>query len=172
MLRFLREHDVLCLDVAVDDAALVDVLERVRDLTKHVDRATYRHRQEPGTDQRVAVDELHDHEHAELGILAVVDDRDDIRVRNLARELRFVVEAQPRALVVGEYRRDDLEREGLAELEVADAVDAALAAFAELTFHLVTTTDDHTASLSYVARTATIDATTPRSRIGRESFRP
>ena len=63
---------------------------------------------------------------------------------DFARELRLVVEAQARVLVLGEDRRDDLEREWFAELEVADALDAALAAFAELALDLVATPDDHT----------------------------
>jgi hypothetical protein len=40
----------------------------------------------------VAFDQLHDHECAERGVFAEVDDRDDVRVRERAGDARFTIE--------------------------------------------------------------------------------
>ena len=67
------------------------------------------------------------------GVLAEVDDRHDVRMRDLARELGLLVEARPRRAVERERRGDDLQRERLAELEVASAIDLAHPALAQAT---------------------------------------
>jgi hypothetical protein len=126
------EHDVLRLDVAVDDAALVNVIECLGDLTEDVDRALHRHRQGAGRDEGLALDELHHHVCAELCVLAEIDDAHDVGMRDFARELRFLVEANACSVISRERRRDDLQGERLAELDVARLVDVPHAAFAEL----------------------------------------
>ena len=93
----LVEEDVVRLDVAVHDPAPVRVVERDGDLRGIP-------RRERGTadgpiahddvGQRAAGEVRHDEEH-DVADLAVVDDRADVRVRQLRRRLRFAPEALP-----------------------------------------------------------------------------
>lgn len=124
----------------MDDAALVDVLERVGDLGEHVERALRAHRQRAARDQAIALDELHDHVRAVPSVLAVIDDADDVRVRDLARELRLLVKARARDVIRRKRRRDDLERERLAELDVLGAIDLPHPAFAQPPIQRITAT--------------------------------
>ena len=137
-----RQHDVVGLDVAVDDAAPMNVLERIRDLAEDVARTARGHRDGALVGQRLALDKLHDHVRAEGLVLAEVDDRDDVGVADLARELGLLVEPLARRRVERERRRDELERERLAELDVPGAIHLTHAAFPEATVERVATTDD------------------------------
>ena len=89
-----RDHDVRGLDVAVDDAARVAVLEGVGDL----DRRCRRPRRGAATASRirrsrfVPLDERHDEEERAL-VPAEVVDRHDGRVVHLGDELRLALEA-------------------------------------------------------------------------------
>ena len=121
-------HDhVLRLDVAVDDAALVGVVERVGEReadAQHVAVRQLAGRLELG--ERAALHQLGD-EVAAAVLLARVEQRDD----------RVVVEPRDgaglalRALGRGPAGRDDLDRHGAAEALVAGGVDRAEAAGAE-----------------------------------------
>ena len=90
----LDEHDVVGLEVAVDDAGGVRVLEAAQDLADDLERARRRHR--PGRDrrgQRLAREELHDQEQRALRRAAEVGDGDDVRVGEAAGRLGLALEA-------------------------------------------------------------------------------
>jgi hypothetical protein len=136
----LAEQHVVGLDVTVHDAVLVDVVERVGELAEDVERALDRHRTVARREQRLALDELHHHVGAERHVLAEVDDRHDVRMRDLTREPRLVVEALPRVVVIGERRCDHLQGEDLAELDVACSKHLPHPTFCELRLQHVATT--------------------------------
>ena len=119
----------------------MDVVECVGDLAEQVARAPDVHRLRGRVDQRLALEQLHDDVRAGRRILAVVHDRDDVGVVDLARELGLELESRTRSRIERERRRDQLERERLAELRVPRAIHAALPAFTEPTFEHVPTTD-------------------------------
>ena len=80
-----REQDVLGLDVAVDDALLVGVPERVGDLAGDPDGVVDRQLRLPvePVAQRLALDERHDVVEEAVGLARVVQ-RQDVRVLSLA----------------------------------------------------------------------------------------
>ena len=82
----------------------------------------------------LALHEAHDHERA-LGRVAALVDRDHVGVPHAGEELGLAAEALEERLVLGQH---ELEREaGLRALGVADLVDDAHAAAAELAQDLV-----------------------------------
>ena len=88
-----RDHDVGGLDVAVDDAARVAVVEGVGDLDADVDDVAQAQRLVADQAQQVrAADERHDEEERAL-VPAEVVDRDDGRVVHLRDDLGFALEA-------------------------------------------------------------------------------
>ena len=120
------EQDVRGLDVAVDDPGVVRGVERLGDL-EH-DRRGLRRCKRPGGGhalvQVVAVDEAH----GDVGppvVLAVVMDRDDVRVLDRRRGARFVQEALADARIAEPARRDDLQGHGPVEAELGGLVDDA-----------------------------------------------
>ena len=78
----------------------------------------------------LAVHVLHREEVAALDLADVVDAA-DVRVRDLAREAHLGVEAREERLVVRDRLRQELQGDGLAELQVVGAVDLAHPALAE-----------------------------------------
>ena len=90
----LAEEDVLRLDVAVDEAALVRERQPVRDRDGELDRAPQRQRARADDQvlEVLALDELEDDVLAPA-VLAAVDDGDDVRVRELRDRARLVPEA-------------------------------------------------------------------------------
>ena len=78
----------------------------------------------------LAVDVLHRQEQVAVGLADVVDAA-DVRVRDLPRRAHFVVELREPRRVVRERRRQELQRDRLAELQVVGPIDLAHAAAAE-----------------------------------------
>ena len=136
LVRRLLDHDVLGLEVAVDDALLVRGGEALRDLLRDLDRA--RERQRAGRAQhlrqRLALDERH-RQVLDAVDLAEVVNADDVLVGDLAREHELALEALLELLRGGRIRlrgrADHLDRDRDAELVIERLVDGAHAAGAE-----------------------------------------
>ena len=131
------DDQVLGLDVAVDDAGLVGLLQARGHLRGDLERPE--HVQLAPLDQRLdglALDQLHGDEEA-LGALVDVVDLRDRRVIDGARGARLLEEAGLAALVPRQLGRQELERHGPAEAGVARLVDDAHAALAEQLLDLV-----------------------------------
>ena len=120
------DQDVAGLDVAVDEAARVGGVERRGDLGDHGGGVLGAHRAVgPSSAAQVgAVDQVHGHEQQAV-LLAGVVDRDHVRVADRDRDPRLLAEAAAEALVGGELRRDDLERDDVVERQVGRLVDDA-----------------------------------------------
>jgi adenylosuccinate lyase len=126
----------------LNDAALVNVIERVGHLREHVERAPNAQRRRPiRRGERLAFHQLHHHEGAVLRVLAKIHDGHDVRMRDLARELRLEVEALACLRIARKRRRDDLQREVLRELTMTHAIDKAHAALPQTLLDLVPTPD-------------------------------
>jgi len=125
------DQDVARLDVAVNESALVRRVERRGDLGD--DRGRVLGRQRPPRPQQPAqvgaVDQVHGHEQQPV-LLAGVMDRDHVRVADRDRDPRLLAEAAPEALVLGQGRRDHLQRDHVVEREVGGAIDDAHPALA------------------------------------------
>ena len=72
--------------------------------------------------QRLAVNELH-HDEVGAGVLAPVEDRDDVGVREVGGRLGLTAEALDEGAVDGELREEDLEGDRAVEQAVPCAVD-------------------------------------------------
>ncbi len=130
------DHEVLGLDVAVDDALRVAVRERVGDLDADVDDLAEPQRALAQERAHVrSVDDRHDEEERALVPPDVVDG-DDRGVVHLRDDLRLALEAQLR--VGGEQRRrHDLDRDLSVEKRVPGAIDDAHAPAPQLADDLV-----------------------------------
>ncbi len=132
-----QHHQVRRLDVAVHDVILMRIVERRRRLGHHVENA--RQRQEvPGFGvllQRLPLDELHGDE-GDSGLLADVEDGDDVRVEELPRGLRFAHETLAgltRFLGRRPGRQDDrLDRDLALDLRIVGQEDLAHRSSADL----------------------------------------
>jgi hypothetical protein len=133
--------DVGRLEVAVDDAALVRLLEAGRDLQRDPKRLVER---EPAALdpllQRLALDQFHHQEvnrRSRLGMRRLLDGMDagDVGMVQRRQHLRLAGEAGHPRGIVGEGLRQQLQRDVAAELRVPGAVDRAHAALAELVGH-------------------------------------
>ncbi len=117
------EHDVVGLDVAVDDLVRVRIGQRVDDVAKQPHRLGRRH----GADlldaraERIALDEGHDVVQQAAGLARVVE-REDVRVAELGGDLDFAQE--PLGAQDGrEIGAQDLDRDLAMMLEVVGQVD-------------------------------------------------
>ena len=131
-----RDHDVGGLDVAVNDAARVAVVEGLGDLDADVhDLAEAQRLVADQAQQGRPADERHDEEERAL-VAAEVVDRHDRRVIHLGDDLRLALEAllELRGQVA---RGDELDGDLAVEQRVARAVDDAHAAAPELPEDLV-----------------------------------
>ena len=126
------DHDVAGLEVAVQHALVVRRGEARAHLARDLDRLVLGKppdaAQERG--QILAVDVLHGEEVPPLDLADVVDAA-DVGVRDAARVAHLGVEALDPGRLRGELRRQELQRDGLAELQVVGAVDLAHAAAAD-----------------------------------------
>jgi hypothetical protein len=129
-----RDHDVLGLHVAVDDAERVGVVERLGHLHAEVHELAEleRARSEHVPEVR-ARDERH-HEEETVLVIAEIVDGDDARVIHLRDDARLPEEA---LLAIGRDRADDLDRDLAIKERIARQIDDAHAAAAELLGHLV-----------------------------------
>ncbi len=126
------EQDVARLHVAVDEPLRVRLVERARDLAQDVERPG---RVEPALPQQhpaevLALRQPHREEEHPVGLARVVD-RQDVRVFQGRGEPRLAQEPLPEVLVVGELRRQDLQRDPAPEVDVFRQIDDALAAAAQ-----------------------------------------
>ena len=139
----LVDQDVLGLDVAVDDVLLVDVVQRLGDLEHDLARLADAEPllAEQHAVERLALDELHHHEHADLLVLAEVDDGRDARVAHRRGEPRLAIEQLARLVGLGDLVRDDLQRERARQVGVGDLVDLAHPALADALDDLVAAAD-------------------------------
>ena len=130
---------------------LVREAERARDLERELDRLLLRERPAP-FDQRLqvlAVDELEDDVLAAV-LLAAVDHRDDVRVREPRDGARLTAEALDVLPVVPELVVQDLERDVPLQKPVVRSVDARHPAGSDDLLELVAFRDqlaDHGESL-------------------------
>ena len=118
------QQHVLRLHVAMHDPALVREGERRRDLAAELDHLVDRQRPQL-VDQLlevVSVDVLEDDELLPR-VLAAVDHRDDVRVRELGDRTRFAPEALDVLLVVAVPLVEDLQRDLALEQAVVGPVD-------------------------------------------------
>jgi hypothetical protein len=128
-------QEVARLDVAVDHAARVRVVEALQQVAHPGQYARQRGRA-PGQHQRVerrALDELH-HDIRRLGIFAVVVDGDDIRMGQAAGRLRLVLEAADQVGLLARAEHllaDRLERHDAFDPWIERLVDDAHCALAQ-----------------------------------------
>ena len=126
------DHDVLGLQVAVDDALVVRGLEAFRRLAEDAQEALGRQLalllQDRG--QVPPVDELHRQE-LDAVALAEIEDAQDVGVRHAARELDLALEALEDLGVLGDVRPDELQRDVAVQALVVHEVDGAHSAHAE-----------------------------------------
>ena len=127
------EHDVVGLEVAVDDAEGVRLLERGERLPQHVGDAPQGQRPLVVRDapQVAAAQVLHDDVRLPLLGAAEVEDGDGVRVAQAACGARLVEEARRGQLVVGQVRVNDLDRDRPPERDLLGAVHAPHAADAD-----------------------------------------
>ena len=127
----LRQKDVLGLDVAVDDPLLVGSREPLRNLPGDVERPPRRERAvRHGHPERLALEELADGE-PEAALVADVEEREDVGMREGGNRLRLGREARERLGVARQLLGQHLDRDLALEPRVPRAVDLAHAAGAE-----------------------------------------
>ena len=126
------EHDVLRLQVAVDDALLVRRREPLADLTEQ--REEPRQRKAPLALEHalevLALDVLH-RQVPDPVVLAEVVDAKDVPVRDAAGELDLPLEALEDLAVLRDLGTDELEGHVAVELQIADLVHGSHATPAE-----------------------------------------
>jgi len=134
----LVEHDVVGLDVAVDDAALVRVREGARHLDQDLTDLGRRERAARGQHgrQRLTAQELHDEIDHPAGLADAID-RDDAGVFELGGRTRFALEPLDELLVEREGERQDLDRHVALQLFLARLEDDGHPAAAQLVDDLV-----------------------------------
>ena len=131
------EEDVLGFQIAVDDAFCVRRGERVGDDGSDVDRVAPGHRaaaQPPA--QRFAFEQLH-HGVGDALLVADVENREDVGMRERRDGARFTLEAPQRVGIVRKVGRQDLDRHLAMETRVARAIDLAHPSCAQRTDDLV-----------------------------------
>ncbi len=133
-----HEEDVVGLEIAVHDAAAVRVADRARDLIEHVAGDAGRERVlVEAIAERRALEELHHQEVAAALVDAEVGDRDDVRVRQRAREARFAEEVLARRVVGVLTDGQELHREATIELDVTREPNLAHSTALELSLESV-----------------------------------
>ena len=134
---FTRSFYVLWLEIAVDDALVVSLFQRLCDLLR--ERKALSKGKSSGFEafgECRSLDQLHDESACFAAGLEAVD-LGDVRMVQLGEELRLALEAGQALLVLGERGGEDLDRHLALELGVGGAVDLPHAAFADLGGDLV-----------------------------------
>ena len=132
-----QDHEVGRLEVAVDDAGVVGVLQAVAELATQIDDVLPAHPAAAGHDmvERFAFDVLHGVVARALELAARVEP-DDVGVVELFEDVGLALEARDGAGVVvaesGGHDLDGDDQDGLVGLDVAGAVDGAHGAGAQL----------------------------------------
>ena len=135
--RPLLEDHVRGLEVAVEDAVLVRVLDPGEDPLQHLARAPPRQRARlQHVAERLAGDQLHG-EREDVLVAANVVDVANIGVRQARGRSTFAHEALEHGRVEVGRRADHLERDEPVEVLVARLEDDAVAAATELALHLI-----------------------------------
>jgi hypothetical protein len=119
------QHDVGGLQVAVNDAGAMGLVERVADLCRDRQRLLNRHRAacDP-LRQRFPRQQLHDQKSRPI-VLPDVVERADVGVRDLGDRARFAVEPFAKLRIGAEGWRKDLQGNGAFEARVARRIDLA-----------------------------------------------
>ncbi len=132
------DQDVARLDVAVDEARGVGVLEGAGDLGGEVDRLLLGETPLLAEDllERAALDVFHD-EVAAAAALADLDRADDVRMGEAPGGARLAIEALDVDRVLGEALGEDLDRDDAVEGELPGLVDGARRALRDLGEDLV-----------------------------------
>jgi hypothetical protein len=127
------EENVVGLDVAVDDAADVRVVERVGDLAQDAAHLVHRLarlvREQRG---EIPAGDVRHHEVRDPLALADVVDGHDVRVGQLRRRLRFAGEARADRGIVRQLRRQHLDGDVALESPVTRPIDDRHAAATDL----------------------------------------
>ena len=124
-------HDVVRLDVAMDEAARMRGRERTGDLDADVDGLARRQRPplQPLA-ERLALDELGHHVGPAVQFAEVVDDQ-NMRVVQAGRRTRFLMKAAQPVAVGRELRREELDRHRPIQLGIVREIDLAHSARTE-----------------------------------------
>ena len=136
------DEDIARLDVAVDQPASVDGVERVGDLGHEVHRPRRIERSLPAHQrgQLLAVDDAHRDEQLAPGLAGLVD-RQHVGMVDRHRRARLAQEALAKAGVAGQLAGEQLQRDVAAEAKIARKVDDGHAAAAEHLLDLVAADD-------------------------------
>jgi hypothetical protein len=180
VVRVANEEDVLRLEIAMDDPALVRAREPAADLLEDLRRVLKAHATEAldALVERLAGEQLHDDVRLAVFRHAVVVDLDRVLRLDGRSGLRFLVEAAPCFLAVGVLRLDELDRAWRAEGHVTRLPDGAHAASADHAHQRVLAGDEalrrrrfgvgcHGASGGEEGRMALPGKKTPWFRLGR-----
>lgn len=132
------EHDIFGLDVAVDEAAFVGVVEGFGDLGDDFEGFFFGEGLSGGefVVDGAAFDELHD-EVVEAAGLTDVNGLDDVVVVELSGGASLAVEAVDEFAVFGHTSREDLDGDDAIEAKLAGAIDGCHCARADLIENLV-----------------------------------
>ena len=132
------DQDVGGLDVAVEDTLPMRVGKAACNLRGIVDRDGLRNRlvRSDLFRERFAVDELH-HDIVFIAFASDVVHVDDVRMRELGRRLRFIIEALDEIVVGGILIAQYLDRNTATQKRIRAGVDDRHAAVAEATFDAV-----------------------------------
>src|SRR5262249_19263477 len=102
-------QNILRLDIAVNYAVLVCVLQRCADLWQEVEDVTVRDRLLSDHSPEAKSGHVFHDEIVQIARLAAVEDANDVRVRQPGQRPRLVEEAPLRIRVVSEIRTNDLD---------------------------------------------------------------
>ena len=156
------QQDVLGLDIAVDDALAMGVIERARDLRRDAHRVGDRQLLLPRDPlpQRLAVHERHDVEEQAIGVAGVMQ-RQDVRMLQVGGGLDLLEEPVG-AHQGGEVRVQHLDRDLAIVLEVVGQIDRGHPAGTQLALDAVAAGEGAAASRADVSITAS--SPSPRRR--------
>ena len=126
-----RHHHVAGLQIAMRDLFLMRGRERIGERHRDLEEARHRHpARRHQVAQRASIDQLHRQEADAVRFLGRVDG-DDVRMIERRDRARFAIEAFEAAGLVGDIRRQDLQRDIAPKPRIARAIDLAHSAGAE-----------------------------------------